>query len=88
MSVRLTVTPSVDLRDNSMMVVIAVRWGLRQSGLTVDTAENRLYLYTERDREGSRGEKHMGSIQSHQKVRKQSCTLNAKPNRLAGLLLE
>lgn len=44
-------TPSVDLRDRSMMVVMAVRCGFRQSGLTVDTAENRLYLHPQRERQ-------------------------------------
>lgn len=46
--------PSLDLRASSMTVVMAVRWGVRQSGLTVDTAEYRLYLkdrMTERDEE-------------------------------------
>lgn len=39
-----TVMPSLDFRARSMTVVMAVRWGVRQSGLTVDTAEYRLYL--------------------------------------------
>lgn len=39
-----TVMPSLDLRASSMTVVMAVRWGVRHSGLTVDTAEYRLYL--------------------------------------------
>lgn len=39
-----TVMPSLDLRASSMTVVMAFRWGIRHSGLTVDTAEYKLYL--------------------------------------------
>lgn len=54
-----TVMPSLDLSARSMTVVIAVRWGVRQSGLTVDTAEYRLYLT------GGRAERGEAKVAEH-----------------------
>lgn len=42
--IALTITPSVDLSDSCISVVMDVRWGFRQAGLTSETAENKLYL--------------------------------------------
>lgn len=54
-----TVMPSLDFSARSMTVVIAVRWGVRQSGLTVDTAEYRLYLT------GGRAERGEAKVAEH-----------------------
>lgn len=43
--------PSLDFRANSITVVMAVRWGCRHSGLTVDTAEYKPYLKGEAHKE-------------------------------------
>lgn len=42
-----TVMPSLDFRASSITFVMAARWGVRQSGLMVDTAEYRPYLKEE-----------------------------------------
>lgn len=57
-----TVMPSFDFRASSITVVMAVRWGVRQSGFTVDTAEYRLYLKEETQKSGKVSQKRLKLI--------------------------
>lgn len=59
-----TVMPSVDFRASSITVVMAVRWGVRDSGQMVATEEYRLYL-RRKDRKFQRNEFSIGGGHLH-----------------------